>query len=603
MSDASQALGWTLIHFCWQATAIAACYWVVNLWFKKAHSQTRYLLTLATLFLMLIAAVATFGYETVRCSGNTYFQVSNSPTPPLATPSIGIVVADVGFLTKQAALIQLGPFLPWIDGAWLFGVLCFSVRSVGGWWWLQRLRQRTMEETSATIQATFSKVCSKLKIARLIDLRISERISIPMTLGFLRPLVLLPASVMLALSPDQLEVILAHELAHVRRADYFWNLLQTLAETLFFFHPAVWWVGNRLKEQRELCCDDIALAMCADPLLYATALLRVEEQRSAGLSLAMALDGHQSRSDFRTRILRILGEPFPQPASAGLRSLSLITICAGFFLLLSLLPKAVGSLSLLHSHEEHTLSAEGAPVAKLVALQIPKPATTPGETAEGKRWEPEAALRQPTAKLAVGQLSPNDPSDKSTDYINQIRAAGYNVDPGQYDAMQKSGITPEYAREMANVGFGKPSVGNLIAMKGQMITSASVAALRAAGVEPRNIDELVSYAMFDVNPEFVAGMKAAGFDEIPPHKLQDLRASDVTPDYAKTIRQEFPNATPEQLIQLRVLHIDENFIASANSHGFTPLTIRNLLELRASGLLTNYLPSGTDPSEKHRASD
>ena len=98
----------------------------------------------------------------------------------------------------------------------------------------------------------------------------------------------------MALSPEQLEAVLAHELAHVRRADYLWNLIQTMAETLLFFHPAVWWLGRRLREQRELCCDDVAVQSCADPLVYATALLRLEERRSQRLSLAMALDGHQA---------------------------------------------------------------------------------------------------------------------------------------------------------------------------------------------------------------------------------------------------------------------------------------------------------------------
>ena len=123
-------------------------------------------------------------------------------------------------------------------------------------------------------------------------------------------------------------------LAHVRRADYFWNLVQTLAETLFFFHPAVWWLGNHSGSSGS-CAAMTSLSQHAPiPLVYATALFRLEDQRATGQSLAMALDGHQSHATFHSRILRIPGETVPQSQSAGLRPLSLIAVCTSLFLLL-----------------------------------------------------------------------------------------------------------------------------------------------------------------------------------------------------------------------------------------------------------------------------
>jgi beta-lactamase regulating signal transducer with metallopeptidase domain len=485
--------------------------------------------------------------------------------------------------------------LPWLDCAWLLGVLCFSMRSIGGWWWLQRLRRKTTEEAPATIHAAFLNMCARLGIARLIDLRISECISVPMTIGVLRPLVLLPASALLGLSPDQLEAIFAHELAHVRRADYFWNLIQTLVETLFFFHPTVWWIGKRLREQRELCCDDIALEMCSDPLVYATALLQVEEQRSEGLKLAMALDGHQP-SIFRVRILRIFGETLPQPQRPGLRPLSLIAVWAVLLLFLSPLSKAFNSRSSQHPREEQLLplretSIKRTQAMELLVLQTPNPASTP-------------ALRPPNSgNLKEVQVSTNDTSDKNIDYISQMRAAGYDVDVNRYIAMKTSGITPEYAREMANLGFGIPPVNDLLVMKQHRVTPEFVSTLRATGVELGSIDDLVSCALFDVTPEFIGRMKAAGFDSIPAHRLGELRAMGVTPEYARAMKQQFPNVTPQKLMGLWVLHIDDTFIAQAKSHGFAPLTIQKLEELRGSGVLTNEIPSAADPFEKRKPSD
>ena len=406
MSDTFQALGWTLVHFCWQATVLAVLYLAGDFWFKKGPSQTRYLFTLATLLSMFILSVATLGYETVRYSAEVSVQVSNAPIQALATSNIEVLAANDKYLANRPAQVQLTPLLPWIDFAWLLGVLVFALRSVGGWWWLQRLRCRTMEEVPEAIQTVFLKVSAKLGITRMPELRIAKCISVPMTLGVLHSLVLLPACALLVLSPDHLEAILAHELAHVRRADYFWNLFQTLTETLFFFHPAVWWIGRRLKEQRELCCDDMAIEKCSDPLVYATALFRLEDQRSVGLNLAMALDGHQSRSNFRARILRIFGEGVPQSRKSGLRPLSLLVVCVGLFLYLSPLPKGFGSISSQHLRDKQVLPMperrkESERRTELLVLQAPTFASTSGQVTEERRSNANKRMRKlPAAGLA-----------------------------------------------------------------------------------------------------------------------------------------------------------------------------------------------------------
>jgi D-alanyl-D-alanine endopeptidase (penicillin-binding protein 7) len=98
-------------------------------------------------------------------------------------------------------------------------------------------------------------------------------------LGWLKPVVLIPAAALMALSPEGLEALLAHELAHIRRGDFLANVIQTLAEALLFYHPAVWWLSRRIRQERELCCDDAAAAICGDPILYASALARLEDLR------------------------------------------------------------------------------------------------------------------------------------------------------------------------------------------------------------------------------------------------------------------------------------------------------------------------------------
>ena len=159
----------------------------------------------------------------------------------------------------------------------------------------------------------------------------SSLVRVPMAIGWLRPVILFPASALAGLTPEQLEAILAHELAHIRRHDYLINLLQTVIETLLFYHPAVWWVSRQIRAERENCCDDMAVAACGDALVYARALTKVERLRKARLDLAVTANGGL----LMNRISRLVGAESPRSYhSAGLVTcliaiLTLIAIVAG----------------------------------------------------------------------------------------------------------------------------------------------------------------------------------------------------------------------------------------------------------------------------------
>ena len=132
----------------------------------------------------------------------------------------------------------------------------------------------------ATWQRMATRLSRRLHIGRAITLLESALVDVPTVIGWLKPVVLLPASALAGLSPQQLEAILAHELAHIRRHDYLVNLLQTLVETVLFYHPAVWWLSRRIRIERENCCDDLAVSLCGDPVAYAQALADLEALRS-----------------------------------------------------------------------------------------------------------------------------------------------------------------------------------------------------------------------------------------------------------------------------------------------------------------------------------
>ena len=616
MNHHLESLGWTLVHFCWQAAAISLVYWLTDAVLRKARSQTRYVFALGTMLLMLVSALATFAYEETR--GDTGLSSSpgafSSPAMVAIGSSLSNDLAPLAGLkttgaTNQPVLLPLSRLLPWLDIAWLLGVACLSTRTIGGWRLIHRLRRSVLLKAPETVYANCVCLCERLGITRQVSLYISHHIQGPLTIGIVRPLVIVPVSALMALSPEQLEAVLAHELAHVHRADYFWNLIQTMVETLLFFHPAVWWLGRRLRQQRELCCDDVAVQSCADPLVYATALLRLEERRSQRLSLAMALDGHRPWSGLSLRIARILGETNGEKGPRELVPIPLAAICAVFLLVLLPMPHLFAGLrkNLQSQAAPPAVSAPPAFPSAPTAMNLPAPVVSNVVHASSQVALLPAAGSDGAAVIAtetnqgsgrgVGegaghgsgedaeQAAGGDASAHKADYIDGMRAAGYDVDIDKYIAMKVQGITPEYAQAMAKAGYGKPSADDLIAMKVQGVTPEYVSELRAAGLQPSTIGDLVSYRIFKVTPEFVSGMKAAGFDSIPPQKLVELRVHNVTPEYAKTVKQQYPNATIDELVQLRIFHIDDAFLAAAKRHGFTSLSIEKLVQLRISGVM------------------
>jgi beta-lactamase regulating signal transducer with metallopeptidase domain len=600
MTPTVQAIAWTLIHFCWQAAAIAAVYRALSLFAERRSSNTRYLLALGALLMMIVASVATFAFEMRVSSFSTPVPeavnaLQTSLFAPVTTPLSGASQTPAPAANRAQPRAAFNPsvisfpvlpttVLRVIDGLWLIGVLALSLRSLGGWWLIQRLRASATVEASAAVQASFRRISAALGLRRPALLRVSSAIAGPLTIGALRALVLLPLSAATSLGPDELEVVLAHELAHVRRADFFWNLVQTVAETLFFFHPAVWWIGSRIRHERELSCDDLALTVCPNPVAYAHALFQLEQQRSQQLHLAMALDGHQPARTLRMRIGRILGEP--QATSAHRGPFSLAAASAALIVLLLYVPQVLASLNPAprpvpaaiiapapHPISQNVVAQPTGSSSPVVALNLPVADASPAPSPRPATATPEPAQSDSERKSSKG------------DYIDRMKAAGYDVDLDKYIAMKIQDVTPEYAQAMSQLGFGKLSADDLIACKIQDVTPQYIAELKKNGLEVKDVHEAISYHIFAVTPEFVAGMKAAGFSGLTSQQLLAMRVQGVTPEYAQSIVKQFPGATAEDLVKTRIFNINADFIASAKRHGFTDLTLEKLVKLRISGIL------------------
>lgn len=303
------ALGWALLHFLWQGTLVALLLAGVHRLLKERSTDARYAAACAALLMMLALPMMTMAVIMRSSPARSVIErqpvvaVSTEPAPLMtqreeATDSIQSIAG-----ANSAASWNSEALLPWMILLWLGGVVFFSLRLIGGWVCTQRMKTRGARPMEEDWQQTLDRLCRRLRIARPVRLLESAVVNVPTAIGWLRPVILIPVGALAGLAPQQLEAIIAHELAHIRRLDYLVNLLQALIETLLFYHPAVWWVSRRIRDERELCCDDLAVAVCGDALTYARALFEMEQLRAAAPQLAVAANGGM----LMNRIERLVG--------------------------------------------------------------------------------------------------------------------------------------------------------------------------------------------------------------------------------------------------------------------------------------------------------
>ena len=314
------ALGWTLLHFCWQGVLVAAILWCVLGLLGGESSQARYGAACLALALLVALPLA------------TYARVASAEYALRAQTWSSEIVLDPGMMLQVGVgapveawpvrlALALDRCLPWILMAWFAGVLVFVGRLNFGLRVARRLKNAETRTPPSELLQAFDALRVRLGIARAVRLLHSARVQVPTVIGWLRPVVLIPASCLIGLSTEQIEAIFCHELAHVRRHDYLVSVFQSMVETLLFYHPAVWWVSKQVRRERECCCDAIAVGMGGDVLAYARALSYLEERRAGFPEFVLGANG----GALKMRIKRLLGRP-ENTAASQLASIALLVI-------------------------------------------------------------------------------------------------------------------------------------------------------------------------------------------------------------------------------------------------------------------------------------
>jgi GWxTD domain-containing protein len=295
----THAMGWTLLHFCWQGALVAIVLWCVLGLLSRRSSQLRYAASCLALLTMVILPIVTFTHLSAEARA-TQLQLP-ALTIDLSVTADGGSATTIPWKERIAALLE--DATPWILGVWLAGVGVFLARLNLGLIVTQKIKSDGTETAPPELQQLFRDLTDRLGITRAVKLLHSSRVEVPTVIGWLRPIILMPVGCMAGLSTAQVEALFAHELAHIRRHDYLVSVFQSVIEALLFYHPAVWWVSQQVRRERECCCDDLAVQVGGDALEYAKALSWLEARRTLYPEVALGANG----GVLTMRIKRLLG--------------------------------------------------------------------------------------------------------------------------------------------------------------------------------------------------------------------------------------------------------------------------------------------------------
>ena len=300
-------LGWTILHSIWQILLIAL---VLKLLFQRISNNAasiRYKLSMLALLSAFAWSTHTFWVEwnqyyvsAITLDNDMLLEVTE-----LTSSTTEVSQQPTDLFTQWSLIAE--PIMPYLAIFWMMGMLFLSSRMFVGLTRLHTFSKKGIQVLPDPWQSRFEELKRRSGIRRIVDVRLSEIISVPITYKFLRPIVLLPVSVFTGLSDEQIEVLLLHELAHIKRHDYLVNLLQSFIEVLFFYHPLIWWISKNVRAEREHCCDDMVMNLYHQPMLYAQTLTQIQSQHySFKTHLAMSANGN--KGVFTQRIYRLFKE-------------------------------------------------------------------------------------------------------------------------------------------------------------------------------------------------------------------------------------------------------------------------------------------------------
>lgn len=491
---------------------------------------------------------------------------------------------------EQTAGVAVAPTVNWAGAAlvfWLFGALLVVARLLAGTFKIRQLANQADQVTESSWISLVRGLGMRLRLRNSVQLLKSERVSLPMTWGAWRSVVMLPAEAD-EWPHECRSIVLLHELAHVKRRDCLTQNLAQLACALYWFNPLVWMAAKQLRIEREMACDDQVLEIGTKASDYAEHLVEIARSFRSDNELSPVAVG-MACSQLESRVRSILD---PGVQRCGLNRLSAGLIGVGAMCLISCLAvvqpwgKAAASPIEARGNAQMTEAPNDLQVLPEQTEPVSQsPKVHPGETAEARIIERESL----ESKEADEQEAAQNAVERGEQDGSQGKAQSSELTARQIIEMKAAGVTPEFVEAMRKQGFDNLTVRELVQLRVHGITDDFIKQARSWGGEKVTVREIVELKISGVTPEYISAMKRTGYENVTIRQLISMRMMGVAPEYVETMRRlGYDKLTANQLTSLKTHGVDEAFIKEMQNWTGGKPSVNELLQIKVHGVTPDY---------------
>ena len=610
-----KALGWMVLHSIWQAAAIALVAGIVLIAQRRRSARLRYWTANGALATILMAAVITFAfYYQQPVDLKEISQMSDAHSAGMETLKPGniaqmeqpaTIAGEISGQEKPQMSTYFNQHLPLIVALWFLGICVFMLRLLGNIGYIYYLKSHLNFPVESYWDELLEDLLGKARLKKPVHLVESALVRTPMMLGYLKPVILFPIGMINRLDPENVEAILAHELAHILHHDYLFNMLQSIVETLFYYHPAVWWLSSRIRHEREIAADDAAVVLTGNSIGYAKSLVLVQDLALSPLSPSLAFAGRQ-KNQLLHRVRHILNIK----QSTNLAMEKIIGTCAIVLLLIGLGYAQNRNTTQNDFHYTETATS-GGPLSGIWEGKIENDQVciNLSSRTEHSSWmngdcykkaefsalpttESEFTLTRPAGTITFkGKFENNEgygrfrfaPDQTFSSWLTEQGITGIE-DQGLVHLFFAN-IDKEYVLSLKKAGYKEISGEDLQNMAIHGLSADKIAAYRdmskSLGEKEPSLETMLSLSIQDVDLEFMKSLQKAGFSHLSMEDVMNAKIHDLSPEYVKQVKDMgFKNMTFDDVLNFKIQDVTPEFLNDLKKSGITPESADEALNLK-----------------------
>lgn len=630
------ALGWMVLHSLWQGMLIAIITGVVLIALRHRTAHLRYIVANLGLFAVVLAAILTFFYYSQPDVSGEAFLAPDGLGEIGIAPEVQVNTAlldqledlehldaeiDVDVAVELADALIVAPpvpadppstfslqniqayfdqHLPLIVGMWLLGVAIFLLRMLSSVSYVYYLKGRMNFPADEYWLDLLEDMIKKIGLDKAVTLVESALVRTPQVVGYLKPVILFPLGMINKLPAAEVEAILAHELAHIMRHDHLLNVLQSLVETLFYYHPGVWWISAQIRTERESASDERAIEVTGDALTYAQALVTVQEMGFLPMSPALAFAGQQ-KSQFMLRLQRILN--IKSPTTNTMEKMLTVVLIAG----------TLTGLGWIKNFAHNTYTTIKSGLVETFAEPAPiDEASTASDVFLARNGYWNAEIKGERVYVSLQSKTENSNWNTSR-YFDKKEFSALPTAEADFFIKREAGTLNFKGKFEGNEGYGKfefvqntefkqyldqQKVSNvdeddMLFLFMSNVNKDYVAYLGQNGYTNISGSKLVEMAIHGLDKEtlegYFAAIKKAGYGQVSLNKLIELKIHGAGPNYMQSMADlGYKNLDLDDLLSSKIHGVSADYIKDLKDAGYTNLTMEKIVEFKIHGVSADY---------------